>query len=362
MNAKWENRLLGPVSLRSLILVLVLAFALGGLVAPADGKRGITERKTLGHEWLAREFKASPVSSLQAGARYALLDAIIDDVANRLLPRFPVSDPVQARNALRTIDRVLAERRFYVSMPTRALKDSLEPSPPPRSVRRLLTPLRREMIGHNPKAPCHRMDCDTGSAIYASAGEALRLPISIVEVPGHKFVRWKLGGGRYMNWDTNAAREYSDAEFRLGKTLTYSVRLSSAEEAAGKYLTPLSREQAVAYHRNIVAEIYQERRRYQSAATEYRAALAVRPYDSLAANNLAWLYLENRSLRTRGNVAAALNLARTAASVLPKNRDYLDTLARALAANGRFDEAIAVEKRSYRKSKHIRLFKSRKSY
>ncbi|MGK0190521.1 MAG: tetratricopeptide (TPR) repeat protein [Verrucomicrobiales bacterium] len=310
---------------------------------------------------LDRELRASGSSAAANRQAVALLDSIIADVAKRLPARVNSADPAQARDCFKVIETILAERQFYVAIPTSALMDTLIPSPRPATGKRL-THERRDLVGKSHDTASHRMDCDTGSLIYAAVGEALKLPIVVVEAPGHKFVRWKLSGRQYVNWDTNAAREYSNDAFRKGKTLTYKTTISRAEEAAGKFLTALTRDDVLAYHRNIVASIHEKKEAYRQAEKEYLSALKVRPHDSLAANNLAWIYLDHHPLRSSANVRTALQLAQKATSILPRNPDYLDTLARAYAANNQFEQAIASERKGYNNREHITLFQQRKAY
>lgn len=52
----------------------------------------------------------------------------------------------------------------------------------------------------------HYADCDTLSLIYLSVGDALNLPIELVEIPGHVFVSFSLSGGKNIYWEaTNAS-------------------------------------------------------------------------------------------------------------------------------------------------------------
>ena len=347
--------------IRPLHGALVLSLAMLLLGEFAAGERRVRDRQTIAHECLKREFEAAGTGGATARLAIRLLDSIIVDVAARLPSRINSADPSVARECLSSIEATLAAKRFYVSIPTSALGDTLIPSPAPRG-KKPLTRARREAIQRSPTAPCHRMDCDTGSILYTAIGEALGLPIVTVEAPGHKFVRWQLTGRQHINWDTNAAREYTNNDFRRGRTLTYKTTIHRTEESAGKFLTNLTRRELLAYHRNIVAGIHEERRRHRRAVSEYEKALKIRPHDSLAANNLAWLYLDTPGLRTSKTEVTALELAKRATGTLPRNRDYQDTLARAYAANGKFTEAISAETNGYKKRAHIALFKQRKAY
>jgi tetratricopeptide (TPR) repeat protein len=84
----------------------------------------------------------------------------------------------------------------------------------------------------------------------------------------------------------------------------------------------------------------------EPAIRAYRQALRIEPGRHAAANDLAWILAtaEPASLRDPGE-AVALAEAAVAASD-PVNLDYLDTLATALAAAGRFDDAVATRRRA----------------
>jgi tetratricopeptide (TPR) repeat protein len=82
-------------------------------------------------------------------------------------------------------------------------------------------------------------------------------------------------------------------------------------------------------------------RRDADAIAAYRAALQLQPDAIVAKNNLAWL-LAASSDATLREPAEALRLAEAAAEATQRgDASVLDTLAVALAANGRFDEAVA---------------------
>jgi tetratricopeptide (TPR) repeat protein len=89
------------------------------------------------------------------------------------------------------------------------------------------------------------------------------------------------------------------------------------------------------------ADALQRDRRDAEAVAAYRAALAADPTIPEARNNLAWLLAASHDASVR-DPAEALRVAEAAAAA-SRRRDanVLDTLAVALAANGRFDAAIA---------------------
>jgi tetratricopeptide (TPR) repeat protein len=81
--------------------------------------------------------------------------------------------------------------------------------------------------------------------------------------------------------------------------------------------------------------ILQGQGRAAEAQQRYLKALEIDPRSATAANNLAWLYLEGG-----GNKETALQLARTAKSVLPDSPEVNDTLGWACYRQGLFDAAV----------------------
>jgi tetratricopeptide (TPR) repeat protein len=83
----------------------------------------------------------------------------------------------------------------------------------------------------------------------------------------------------------------------------------------------------------------------QAAISEYEHVLAVHPESANANNNLAYIYITSADPRYR-NPQAALEYARRAVESLKltpydtNKPDYIDTLASALLANGKSDEAV----------------------
>lgn len=77
--------------------------------------------------------------------------------------------------------------------------------------------------------------------------------------------------------------------------------------------------------------------RYEEAYRRYENVLRQEPGSAMAANNLAWL-------RLRLNKPDALEAAQLANKLQPNNPVYMDTLAEAFTAAGRYDEAMALQR------------------
>jgi Zn-dependent protease with chaperone function len=106
-----------------------------------------------------------------------------------------------------------------------------------------------------------------------------------------------------------------------------------------------------------LGELLLENQMEQKAVAVFTEALALQPDNPVLANNLSWLLLTSKEVSLRDPVRA-LDLAYKAAG---KNDAgfVLDTLATALWANKRVDEALNVEKRAIRKDPaHQKYYRS----
>ena len=86
---------------------------------------------------------------------------------------------------------------------------------------------------------------------------------------------------------------------------------------------------------------YQQAGDPEQALRTWKQADTLHPNDSSIMNNLAWIYATSTAAEHR-NPALALELASKAVTARPNNTGYLNTLACALEANGRIDEAIKI--------------------
>jgi 4-amino-4-deoxy-L-arabinose transferase-like glycosyltransferase len=97
----------------------------------------------------------------------------------------------------------------------------------------------------------------------------------------------------------------------------------------------------------IVAEILSDQYKPAEAVQHYREALRIRPNFPEALNNLA-LMLDTREETDISGTTRAIHLAERACKLtLYRTPDYLNTLAKAYAQAGRFDEAISTEQKAY---------------
>jgi spermidine synthase len=89
----------------------------------------------------------------------------------------------------------------------------------------------------------------------------------------------------------------------------------------------------------VLGMAYLQRRQVADAVAGFERALKLRPDWPVAADQLAWIFATHADSTIR-NPARAVPLAEKAAAAEPQNARFLDTLAAAYAAAGRFTEAI----------------------
>jgi tetratricopeptide (TPR) repeat protein len=136
--------------------------------------------------------------------------------------------------------------------------------------------------------------------------------------------------------DLHAARMYGLALYREGRPLE---ALPHLERAATDELASPELHFALAV-------VYAEQGRAAESVRESRRALALDPGSRAAANNLAWILATCADSSVR-DPEEALRIARALQrDDVPADAGALDTLAAALAATGRFDEAAAAAQRA----------------
>ncbi|MGH9455377.1 MAG: tetratricopeptide repeat protein, partial [Terriglobia bacterium] len=96
---------------------------------------------------------------------------------------------------------------------------------------------------------------------------------------------------------------------------------------------------------------------YDEAIRHYEKAIQLQPNLAVAHNNLAWLLATSDDPKLR-NPSEALNQALLAVKLTQaKEANFLDTLAEALYANGKFKEAVDVQKKALQISPNNQEFR-----
>ena len=123
---------------------------------------------------------------------------------------------------------------------------------------------------------------------------------------------------------------------RLHSTLRHAGRKLDADKAAAEWLK--TRPGDVAFNLYL-GDLAREAGDVAGAEARYRKVLDLQPDNVMALNNQAWLLVQQRK-------PGAVAMAEKAAALQPESAAVLDTLAAALAAEGKVTQAIEVQQRA----------------
>ena len=126
----------------------------------------------------------------------------------------------------------------------------------------------------------------------------------------------------------------SDALIKLGETEVSSGETDQAVALYEKSLKDHPRQPGV-YVR--LGQLFESKRDWKKAEDAYQNALAIKPEDPMASNNLANVMVENG-----GNFDVALSLAQTARRGLPDSPEVADTLGWIYYQKGAYNSAISL--------------------
>jgi tetratricopeptide (TPR) repeat protein len=277
---------------------------------------------------------------------YALLDDIIDSSIVALTPIINQNLPEEekALKVFDLIDSTLTSFNFIVCVYTSFIHEGLYPKKLPEfdSITCIIewTDERRAHYELNKDSKFHRMDCDISSYIYLSIGEIMSLPIKMVNVPNHAFVRWEFENGEYVNWDTNSAKSFLDEEYKEGNLNCCEVKLTDEEIENCSFLKSWDASEIKASQHLIIAFLYSQLESYKEAIRHYEKALQLQPNLPLAMNNISSLLLSKPELKSKKNAEKAFALSAKVDSLLPSKLFYKGTYALAFAENGQYEEAM----------------------
>jgi tetratricopeptide (TPR) repeat protein len=109
-----------------------------------------------------------------------------------------------------------------------------------------------------------------------------------------------------------------DAYMALGRLY---VRQQKIDEAIAQFDQVASRQRNAVAPETLIGLLLEGQGKREDAKARYRRALDMDPHAAVAANNLAWIYVDEG-----GNLDLALQLAQTAKAQLPKRPEVNDTL------------------------------------
>jgi putative PEP-CTERM system TPR-repeat lipoprotein len=150
------------------------------------------------------------------------------------------------------------------------------------------------------------------------------------------------------NWDaavsayrtTFSLAKSNDALVRLHTTLRAGGKKTEAEKMAADWLRERPKDAAFRYY---LGDVSMTEGNFPAAETHYRSVLEVQPKNSLAMNNIAWLLMKQGK-------PGGLALAQQANDIMPGSPQLMDTLAMALAAEGKMPQALELQKSAVQRS------------
>jgi hypothetical protein len=299
---------------------------------------------TIGHRLLDDELGAGAVTP----AMYSILDSLIDEGLATLKPLSDGLSEAQGQafaiEAMTAIDCLLLRHGFvYPGHGAVALlSDGLEPIlyEDPDDLRELHDQehniRRQRFIEARGKGPFYVADCDIAAYLYLAIAEVMKYPVRLVEIPRHNFVRWELGAGQFVDFETMDGAVTSDPNY----IANWQIDIGYA--GRGGILESMSTQQVLAYHDVTVAISWSWRGDVAKMIDTYERSIATDHSHTLALNNLAWFYAAAPKAEWRDG-AKAMRYALQAVEMVADG-DNLDTLACAYAQEGAFEKAIETEK------------------
>lgn len=325
---------------------------------------------TVVHKLLDVEKSVADVTPMM----YSIMDSLIDEARISLHkpPKNLNQDQARlfAEDALKTIDCILLRHGFVypghgaVQLLSDGLgptmykdgNDLLELKNQAANIR------RRAFINARGNGPFYVVDCDIGSYLYIAIAQVMDYPLQLVDIPNHNFVRWELGSGQYLNYETMEGFATDDNY--------YLKNWQIPKKFAGKagILLSMNDQEMMAYHDASVAMAWSWKHNYEKMIEYYLRSISMDPTRALSFNNLAWYYSIVPKIELRDG-KKAVSYAQKSASLLPTG-DEFDTLACAHAQAGDFKTALAMEKKAVAVgyspdgseiSEHIKLFSKQKT-
>lgn len=299
----------------------------------------------IGQKFLDLEKGVGPVTP----SEYAILDALLDEAKRRLQP-IPAGLETAAYeafavNSLKTMDCILVRHGFVypgVGL-VQLLSDGLDPTYFTGAYYEMLKGKshndgRIAFIEQRKPGPFYVVDCDIASFLYLAMGELMGYPLSMVDMPGHNFIRWKRPDGTFIDFETMDGRETNDDYYIAGWGIPHSFLGTPG------VLTTMTPAQLTAYEYFGVGLSYSWKHDYPRTIENYLKAISTDATLNDSANNLSWFYAVNPQIEWR-DPEKAVTYGKQSAAIFA-NGDTLDTLACAYALAGDFTSAIQTEQKA----------------
>ncbi|MFA6088380.1 MAG: tetratricopeptide repeat protein [Candidatus Woesearchaeota archaeon] len=249
--------------------------------------------RTIAHDMIDIEKKSGLTKT-----KYVLLDSLIDEAKKSICIKEFYSKQ-DALKILRTINQIILKNGFTFDE-CKLLSNGLN---------------------------TRKIDCDMTSTIYLGIGEALNLPISVVNVPGHEFVRWQ-DYNNVFNWETISAKEISD----LNYVILYDVSLTSLKK--GVFLKTLNDKEILSNVYFNLGSTCDVNGDFHDAIKYYNLSLKLNPNNQVAHFNLG------NTLLKEEDTAQAFQEYKKSIDLDPNDAKAHFNKAVVLYLNGKLDDAI----------------------
>jgi|GEM_PF-3700585 len=336
------------------VTFFVLFTAFSQISALAEAERYKWRYNTIAHTLLRKEENTLGLPDAKNAEyfdeKYGLLDKIIFQSVNyigkvKATSANYLSNISEAKRILRVIDSTLYMGDFIVCTEVNRFSTALSQldSDSAKCKYNSRGPLYRSRKdpGYN-SSKHYNIDCDLGSMIYLGIADVIKLPIRLVQIRNHFFIRWVLPENKFvehLNWDINNAEIVSDEE--------YARRKLPGEEIFNYYRNMDSTE-IVGYYEFVIGYCLNLEKRFGLSKKYYLSSIEKRPYHPAYKGLLAKMLILSGQFETKEDYQLANDMGRVAVSLHPKSnweylsdhRDYVEALACSYALLGDFNMAL----------------------
>lgn len=183
---------------------------------------------------------------------------------------------------------------------------------------------------------CRFIDCDLYCEIYIGIGQMAGLPLKMVEIPRHNYIRWVFKDGEYIVWNGNDGKAYAENKMEYYYKLTESNR--------NHYLFNFQENNILAYYQFLIGMNFHFRNSVdlKRAKEFYKRSIELDSDRPSTLNNYVWLHIMNPQLDNYFKDEKMMTYIDKAIS-LESNLNFYDAKACLYALRGNFEEALKVQ-------------------
>ncbi|MDQ6531033.1 hypothetical protein [Flavobacterium sp. LHD-85] len=200
---------------------------------------------------------------------------------------------------------------------------------------------------------CRFIDCDLYCEIYIGIGQMAGLPLKMVEIPSHNYIRWLFADGGYIVWNGNDGKVYAENKMECYYKLTDSNR--------SHYLFNFQENNILGYYLFLIGMNFHFRNPVDlnRAKEFYELSIELDGDRPSTLNNYVWLHIMSPELDDSFKDKKMMVYIDKAIS-LEKNLNFYDAKACLYALQGNFAEALKVQSDGL-KLLHDPFFKRKKA-